>query len=140
MWDRFRWLWLAMAVAWLVIGVLYLTVGEWPWVAMAVVWSGLGVVGFVSGSRGTAADRDGLSLHTVGRKRVPWDEVVGFRLSGRDLQLLTVRLVDGSELLLTVPGNQLDELLGYAPSRLSEVEVLRGSRDVRRALDGEARS
>ncbi|KUG59269.1 hypothetical protein AVL62_06190 [Serinicoccus chungangensis] len=67
---------------------------------------------------------------------MPWHDVVGFRRQGRDLDVPSLRLGDGSEVPLTVPGDQLAELLAYAPSRLRDAEVRHGSRtvEIRRGL------
>lgn len=124
--PRLRWAWLALAVLWPVAAVVYMMQeGDWWWVAVQLVFWVLSIFHFAVSSKGTTADTTGLSL---GRQHVPWEEVVGFRRQGRDLDVLTARLADGSEIPLTVPGDQLDELLAYTPARLQHAEVLTGSR------------
>ncbi len=54
--------------------------------------------------------------------------MVGSGRQGRDLDVLYARLADGSEVPLTAPGDQLDELLADAPVRLRDTEVRGGSR------------
>lgn len=133
--PRVRWLWLSLAVLWPVAAVVYvMQEGEWWWVAVQLVVWVLWILNFVVSSSGTAADSTGLSL---GRQHVPWEEVVGFRRQGRDLDVLTACRADGSEIPLTVPGDQLDELLAYAPARLQHAEVLTGSRlaELRKRVD-----
>ena len=123
--PRLRWVWLAIAVCQAACGVYFATQGEWAWTAITAILTVTSYLQHVVASSGTVADVLGLRL---GRRHVPWDDVVGFRRQGRDLDVLSLRLADGSEVPLTVPGGQLDELLAYAPSRLRDVEVRRGSR------------
>ena len=131
--PRLRWVWLAIAVGQGGCGMYFLSRGEWAWTAMTAVLAVTSYLQHVVARSGTVADVLGLRL---GRLHVPWDDVVGFRRQGRDLDVLSLLLADGSEVPLTVPGDQLDELLAYAPARLRDAEIRRGSRmaEIRREL------
>ncbi|WP_130013171.1 PH domain-containing protein [Serinicoccus sediminis] len=110
--PRLRWVWLAIAVCQAACGVYFATQGEWAWTAITAILTVTSYLQHVVASSGTVADVLGLRL---GRRHVPWDDVVGFRRQGRDLDVLSLRLADGSEVPLTVPGGQLDELLASPP-------------------------
>ena len=131
--PRLRWVWLTIAVCQAACGVYFATQGEGAWTAITAVLTVTSYLQLVVAGSGTVADALGIRM---GRRHVPWDDVVGFRRQGRDLDALALRLADGSEVPLTVPGGQLDELLAYAPSRLRDAEVRRGSRlaEVRQQL------
>lgn len=123
-----RWLWLAVASIQAVGIVFFLIVQNWAWVAMAAVGLAVALGWYALGRGGTTADQEGLRAMRPKDSLVPWNDVLGFRRSGRDLQDVAARLADGTERTLTVPGQRPNELLELAPPRLQEAPVAQGSR------------